>query len=131
MFQGINLLEQGLNAAWLRNEVISNNLANVDTPGYKSSSVEFESMLADALGNTGITGRQTREKHLPIGSAIPEGIEPVVRQNSDTTMRMDGNNVDIDKEMSELAMNSIYYNALIQKISGELSRIRMAVQEGR
>lgn len=131
MFQRVSLLEQGLNAAWKRNEVIADNLANADTPGFKASHVEFESLLADAIKQDSIRGRKTREKHMQLDNRTMESVGPVIRQNKDTTMRMDGNNVDVDKEMASLAMNSIQYNALVQKISKELGRIRMAVREGR
>ncbi len=50
LFSSVNLLEKGLGATWLRNEVISNNIANVDTPGFKASEVEFETLMADAPG---------------------------------------------------------------------------------
>jgi flagellar basal-body rod protein FlgB len=130
MFQRLSLLEHGLNAAWKRNQVIADNLANADTPGFKASHVEFESLLADAVNETGVQGKKTREKHMQLGAGAVETIRPVIRQSTDTTMRMDGNNVNVDKEMASLAMNSIQYNALVQKISKELGRIRMAVREG-
>lgn len=131
MFQKTGLLERGLNATWKRNEVISNNIANIDTPGYKASGVEFESLLAEAMDGTGIQGKKTRDKHMETGIGSLETIQPTIIQNTNTTMRVDGNNVDVDKEMVELARNSIQYNALVQKISKELGRIRMAVKEGR
>ncbi len=48
-FKGIDLLQKGLDAAWTRNSVITNNIANVDTPGFKSSSVEFEAAMKRAM----------------------------------------------------------------------------------
>jgi len=131
MFSQIALLERGLDALWKRNEVISNNIANIDTPGYKANKVEFESLLAEALAKGTIQGKTTRNKHIQIGAGSLDDVRPVVKRSNNTTMRMDGNNVDIDQEMVDLARNSIQYQALIQKVSKELGRIRMAVQEGR
>ncbi|MGI6707447.1 MAG: flagellar basal body rod protein FlgB [Clostridia bacterium] len=116
------ILEKSLDAVWLRNQVISNNIANVDTPGFKSSKVEFENILRSAMENGELSSD---------GTAGMDGLEPVVVENRWTTMRMDGNNVDIDSEMVDLARNSIRYDALVQKISKEFGRIRMAIREGK
>jgi len=116
------ILEKSLDVAWLRNQIISNNIANVDTPGFKSSKVEFESILRSAMENGEISSD---------GTGGLDGVEPVVVENRWTTMRMDGNNVDIDSEMVDLARNSIQYDALVQKISKEFGRIRMAIREGK
>jgi len=65
---GMALMEKGLDAAALRNTVIANNLANVDTPGYKRSEVAFEDVFRKALnGKSGLKGAVTNERHIPIG----------------------------------------------------------------
>lgn len=133
IFKGVNSLEKGLSASWTRNSVIMNNIANVDTPDFKSSSVEFEDIYKKSLANKedGFELKKTRPTHMDIGNPDLENVQPVITQNSDTTQRMDGNNVDIDKEMSDLAKNVIYYNALTRKITGEFSKLRMAIREGK
>lgn len=130
LFSNIRLLEKGLNATWLRNTVIANNIANVDTPGYKSSRVEFESILESKLQEGALNGKTTNPKHISINTSI-EDANPIVEKNKNTTMRMDGNNVDIDVEMAELARNSIKYNALIEKTLRDLARIKTAIKEVR
>ncbi len=131
LFNNLSLLEKALDASWLRNEVISNNLANVDTPRYKRQYVEFESFLSEALEQRKIKGYLTHEKHIPIGRQSPADVSIKVRQdNSQNTMRTDGNNVDIDLEMSLLAKNNIYYNALIQQVSRRLSSLKNVIQDG-
>lgn len=130
LFSNIRLLEKGLNATWLRNTVIANNIANVDTPGYKSSRVEFESILESKLQEGALNGKTTNPKHISINTSI-EDANPIVEKNKNTTMRMDGNNVDIDVEMAELARNSIKYNALIEKTRRDLARIKTAIKEVR
>lgn len=132
IFESTKHLEKGLDAAWLRNQVISNNIANAETPGFKSSSVEFESVFAAALDDTsGFDNKITRDKHISFSNTDPDGVVPTVVKNSGTDMRMDGNNVDIDYENVELAKNTLYYNTLVEKLNTEFSMLRMAITEGR
>lgn len=128
----MGLLERGLDAAALRNTVISNNLANVDTPGFKRSDVLFEDELRKAMTKTGqIQGVLTNEKHIPIGGASVSDVSPRVVQQNDTAFRNDGNNVDIDREMASLAKNSITYSAVAQLLNGEFTKMMSAITEGR
>lgn len=132
LFASADLLQTGLNATWTRNAVIRNNIANVETPGFKTSEVAFESLISDALYGSGFTGRKTRDRHIDIGAARDiEDISPQVLQTRDTSMRMDENNVDIEAENAALAQNSIQYNTLLLKLNSELNKIKLAVTEGR
>lgn len=133
LFNNTSYLEKGLDAAWLRNEVIANNIANGDTPDFKSSHVEFESTFRRALYNEKekdtFVNKQTRDKHISFNEEEDVNISPVVVENSNTTMRMDGNNVDIEFEQTELAKNQIYYNLLIQKLNRQFGRIKTAIKD--
>lgn len=132
LYEKSNLLEKSLNASWARNEVISQNLANVDTPNYKRKDVTFEEYLNDSLDSKRLEGNTTDERHIPIKSKNTDKIKPEITQdNSDTSMRIDGNNVDIDSEMAYLAKNTIQYNSLIQMINSNYSRIKNVISEGR
>lgn len=132
LYEKNNLLEKSLNASWARNEVISQNLANVDTPNYKRKDVTFEEYLNDSLDSKRLEGNTTNERHIPIKSKNTDKIKPEITQdNSDTSMRIDGNNVDIDSEMAYLAKNTIQYNSLIQMINSNYSRIKNVISEGR
>lgn len=131
MFKGTSILEKALDASWLRNKAISNNIANVDTPGYKRQKVEFEQYLSDAIDNKSIEGTITNEKHIPLGKgSVSQGGIRVIEDKT-SSMRLDGNNVDVESEMADLAKNNLMYNALIQKISGEFKKLRTAINEGR
>lgn len=126
-----NIMNRGLDASSLRNEVIANNLANVDTPGFKRSDVSFEQELLKAMsGKQKLQGFVTNEKHIPIGGPSQGEIAPRVVPERTTSIRNDGNNVDIDREMAALAKNSIMYSALIEEINGEFRKIKTAI-EGR
>lgn len=130
LFSSVNTLQGGLNASWLRNEVISNNIANVDTPGFKASHVKFEDLVAEAVnpeaGNLKMA--VTDENHIPAaGSNAIDEIEPEVITDETTTTRLDGNNVNIDNEMVELAKNSINYYATVSKINSEFRKLNSAI----
>lgn len=130
LFESADLLQKGLEASWTRNAVIRNNIANAETPNFKASDVEFETVFADALGVGGIARNTTDERHYGGGRSLSR-VEPVITKNDDTFMRMDGNNVDIESENVKLAQNSIQYNTILAKLNSELSRIRLAITEGR
>ena len=134
LFSSVNLLEKGMQAAWTRNAVIRNNIANAETPGFKSSDVEFESVFArsldSALYQDGFKPKLTRSKHMDFSRPAPL-LRPHIVENSDTSMLFNENNVDIEAENVKLAQNSLYYNTLLAKLNGELARIKMAVREGK
>lgn len=130
LFTNTNYLERGLDAAALRNQVISNNIANAETPGFKSSSVEFETIFKEALESDGsFATKTTRDKHISFSSTL-DNVQAVTVENDSTTMKLDGNNVDPDWENAQLAKNQLYYNALVEKLNSEFTRMRMAIREG-
>lgn len=132
LFQSADLLQKGLQASWTRNAVIRNNIANAETPGFKTSEVVFESLISDALNGSGFSGRRTRDRHIETGAASDlDSVRARVVQTRDTSMRMDENNVDIEAENAKLAQNSIQYNTLMLKLNSELNRIKLAVTEGK
>ena len=127
-------LERGLDASWKRNEIIAGNIANTDTPGYQSKSIPFESVFRQALKPDSFTLRPGRtlsesgnSKHLAFEAGQPE---LRVQRNPASAMRMDGNNVDIDQEMTELAKNQILYDSLTYAVSRELGRVKTVINEG-
>jgi flagellar basal-body rod protein FlgB len=130
LFNQTKLLEKALDATWLRNEAISQNIANVDTPGYKRKSVAFEEYLSEA--ESGLKGIRTDKRHIPIGERDVDSIElKVSEDNQSLSMRLDGNSVDIDSEMASMAKNTIQYNTLIQGLDAEFKKIKSAIYEGR
>lgn len=124
-------LEKALHGTSLRNSVIANNIANVDTPGFKRSEVYFEDELKKALNDQGIKGNLTNSKHIPIGDQNLDQVVAKTVKDETTSYRADGNNVDIDSEMSKLSENTIMYEALSQKISQNFSQLRYAISEGK
>ncbi len=124
IFNNASILQKGLDASWLKNEVITNNIANVDTPGFKSSSVSFESAFKSALNGESFAAKKTRDKHINFQS---QSLEATVTTNTGTSNGLDGNNVDIDYENAELAKNTIYYNTLIEQVTSEFRKLSAAI----
>jgi len=119
------ILERGLSAASLRHQALAANIANVNTPGYKRADIDFGRILQDARQPKGLS--QTHPSHV---GARNSGLDShVVRDTS--SMRADGNNVDIDVEMVRVAENSLYYAALVRQLSDRFSRMRFVITEGR
>jgi flagellar basal-body rod protein FlgB len=119
----LDLLEKKLDAVWMRQQVIAGNIANAATPGYKSKSLEFESLLNDKLSQTGTSDED-------IQKALSE-VQPVVVRQEGTAAREDGNNVDEDKESVEMARALIEYNYLCNSLNSQINRMKYVVTEGR
>ncbi len=111
MFSPINILEKGMQGTVLRNEVIQNNIANADTPGFKRSDVKFESFLKDAIDEASTTGVLNLDKVKPM--IIEQGFN----------YRLDENNVDIETEMVNLYQNSAKYDMLVSSVNNHYKRI--------
>ena len=128
------LLEQAISAASIRHKVIANNIANVNTPGFKRSEVLFEDALREALEQpkkkTALPLTTTHERHIGLKQRI-NPIGPQVRTVTENSFRTDGNNVDIDFEMAGMAKNTIYYDAAVQQLSRYYSSIKSVINEGR
>ena len=131
MFQSMDVMQKGLSASWKRNAIIRNNIANVETPGFKASYLEFESLFKRAVEESGFVGTRTHPKHIEIGTSSLDNLRPMILQSRDLSMRKDGNNVDIESENVRLAQNSIFYNTLMEKLNSEIRRLRLAISEGR
>lgn len=124
---GFNLLERALNASTLRQKVIANNVANIDTPHYKRSEVRFEEYLQQEMqGQKSLEGYRTHPKHFYIGGGR-SNMQPDVVKDEFSTMNNNMNNVDIDYEMSLMAKNQLRYNTMIQQVSSEVKKIRTAI----
>lgn len=124
----INVLQKGLDASSQRQRVLSNNVANADTPNFKRSDVDFQKVLGQALGEVGgdLPLKVTSPLHLQkMDTANLSGV--VTDQSS--TFRTDGNNVDIEREMTNVAENGLYYNSVTQAVSSQLGLLRMVIKQ--
>ncbi len=126
---GFRLLERTLDAANLRQSVIANNIANVDTPKFKRSEVRFEELLQQSMGNSypSIEGRRTDPRHMYIGRR-GGNVEAQIVVDQHSVMNNNLNNVDIDSEMALLAKNQLRYNTVVQQVSHEIKMVRTALE---
>lgn len=127
-------LPRAMTAASMRQEAVSNNIANVNTPNFRKTNVEFEELLAKEIyGEKLPEGKlqmvRTHDRHLPLKTIIRRA-EPTLVQDDTTLMRADDNNVDIDIEMATLAKNQIYYNALATQLGTHVTKMRNAITSG-
>ncbi|HHY16942.1 MAG TPA: flagellar basal body rod protein FlgB [Firmicutes bacterium] len=120
-----NLMQRGLDGLWLRHEVLANNVANSETPGYKKKDLSFSSYLQNAMGPC---SSLTTTNHLHIQRPNIE----TVQVNQDTSsVTPDGNSVDIDKEMAEVSANAFHYISISRQLAAHFSLLRKAISEGR
>ena len=130
------LLQKALSGLSLRQQVISNNLANLNTPGFKASEVVFESELRRALAaqqaqrEQPVTLRVTHPAHITDAPRPPLDVQPVIRERADLSNRADGNNVDLEREMMALAETAIRYQASVQLIARKLALLRTIIAGG-
>ena len=124
VFDYVNVLGKAADASWLRNDILANNLANVDTPGYKRKDIDFESQLRRALGSSRYESVDSKVSH--VTSTELEG--RVYTDAANFSYRLDGNNVDIDTENVELASNQIKYNGLMSGINPEFANLKMVMK---
>lgn len=127
-------LEKSLNAASLQHKTISTNIANVNTPQYKAQGVDFKAYLDQALSQgsqTAMKSNRTHPKHLPFSTQLNDAAGPRVFTKQNTSFNHDGNNVDLDYEMSKLAKNQLWYSALTDRMNGQLNSLRSVITGGK
>ena len=121
-----DLIKSGLSASAMRSRVSANNIANINTKNFKASYVSFEDTLKKSVDYLELEA--TDERHFKIGSE--EG-RASVKKDTNSSMREDGNNVNIDSEMTNQAANALMYNALITQINNRLTDTRTVINGGR
>ena len=129
------ILEKSLDVESLRRKVISNNVANVDVPNFKRSEVNFESELRRVLAENRLAKNEkypallTDRKHIPFEQHRDiTSVNSRVNLDYSTSMRNDGNNVDIEKEMVDAAKNTMRYNALVAGLNHNFRMIKISMR---
>lgn len=120
IYNYINILDKAADAATMREEILTNNIANDDTPNYKRKDVSFERYLEQAL----IGGNPLEERVAEINTHLSDFGGWMYTDTSTLSYRLDGNNVDIDTENAMLAHNQIRYNTLVEQILQEFGRYK-------
>lgn len=125
-FDYINVMDKAADASWTRENVIANNIANVDTPGYKRQDVDFQSALERELGSSKYVSLDKKVRSL---NADLSGLSvSPYTDASNYSYRLDGNNVDVDTEHVELASEQLRYELLTTAINEEFSRMKLVLK---
>lgn len=122
----LETLSKSLDAAALNQVLLSHNIANVNTPGYKRSEVSFQDQLRRALSSHDSPLVRTNPRHLPFRVELSQ-VEPRVVLDHETAMRWDGNNVDIEREMAKLSQNSLQFGAFSTLLRRQFDGLRTVI----
>ena len=126
-FDYVDMLNKAADVSWKRNEVLNNNIANVDTPGYKRQDVTFSTYLETELNSTKGNNRIKTLTKRPEDMDADGVYYNAYTDYGNMSYRLDGNNVDIETENVELASNQLLYNGLIDSMSAEFGRIKTVI----
>jgi len=110
--QQTELLTKLMQVAEMRHRVVSQNLANVNTPGYQRLKVEFDETLARQILN---------------GDDVDPNLQPQIVEDDSRPARADGNTVDIDLEIGELQRNAMMYQTYSQVLASQFGTMRRAI----
>jgi flagellar basal-body rod protein FlgB len=124
-------LAASINMRQLRQNVISSNIANAETPNYHAKKLDFEEALERALDVDDLRGVSvTHDEHFPIGGSGPASVKPDVYENPEGAVNNDGNTVDLEREMTSLTENNILYKTALQLINKKMAALKYASTEG-
>jgi flagellar basal-body rod protein FlgB len=128
----LKAIAASLNMRQMRQEIISSNVANADTPGYKAKRIDFEEALAKALDiEKQRTMKSADKKHFNVGGGGFETLEANVYEDPNGVVSQDGNTVDRDQEMALMAKNRILYEAAVQLLNKKLGLMKYTIQNER
>lgn len=120
----LNLLNKSLDGLWLKQQITMENIANYSTPGYKSKSVDFENILkANLENNKGKTTSQIND--------VVKTSKIVIKENDNQSLRLDGNNVDLELENLQLAKTQLQYMYTVSEINSYFSKLKSVISEGK
>ncbi len=124
-------LGASINLRQTRQNVLSSNIANAETPGFQAKKVDFEDALARALeGEDQGKLSGSDPGHFAMGPGAISRVRADIYENPDASINNDGNTVDVEKEMSTLAENSIMYKAAVQLINKKMAALKYAATDG-
>ncbi len=127
----VNVLERSMNVRSRKHETLISNIANADTPNYKPFSLEVEKAMNPEPKAGMIRLRKTNESHLNASGASPDAIYTKrLDRSKQMTLRGDGNAVDIDHEMAQIAKNNLMYKASAQMLSTKFKGLKNVITGG-
>lgn len=125
----VQALEKTLDLRAQKQNVISSNIANAETPGYQAKAFDFEQSLSRALTLDDAPMDRTDSAHMSAGGEVGNVIAEIYA-DPNNEVREDGNTVNRDKEMMSLAENQILYNTAADLVKKKLALLRYAISDG-
>lgn len=120
------MMERAMDASNMRQQLITQNLANANTPNYKRLDIDFNSVFAAERDKNELPIRRTHLKHY--GNTVPEVGPLKVTRETKTDERYDKNNIDVEFEAAQLAENSLYFQSLTVSWKKQMSTLKQAIQ---
>ncbi|MNR86798.1 Flagellar basal body rod protein FlgB [compost metagenome] len=125
----VGVLHASLTGLGHRQRALAENVANADTPHYKRFEVSYEAQLQAAVeGGPQAPLAMTHPGHLSLGPQSLTQFRPELRRAEDSTLRNDGNNVDIDVEMTRLAQTNVTYNAVAELMKRKMTGLKEVIR---
>ncbi len=121
----VQTLKSALDGLSTQQEIIGQNISNVDTPGYRAQKVDFKAALRRVLNQNGKVVMQTTHKAHLSSTRPRDAVQISLREGG--ALRADGNNVDIDVELTQMTETVIQYQALTQLISKKFAGIKQII----
>jgi len=122
------VIEASLNGSLARQKVIAHNVSNINTPGFKRFLVDFEEQLANPQRKPAqLPLKVTRARHI----SIPVNEDFAVTRDLSPGLRADGNNVNLEQEMSLMVKNNVYFNAALNQINKKIAVRKYVLSDGR
>lgn len=118
--KSVNLLEKMLDVSATKHKVIANNIANINTPGYKKMEVCFAEQLEKVIKDTSANKFDVFQPKIVVS-----------KEDTNVAIRNDGNNVDMDKEVSALMKNTLSYNVYTQLLAKKMELVKSAIENSR
>lgn len=125
------VLKKSLDMRAQKQQVISANIANVDTPGFSARKLSFEKDLRNAINSPDTKVQTSHPKHFPIGINGIEGVQGSIVKQPSSNILGDGNSVSLDDEMFDLAENQLLFEAGGQILKKKLTMLKYAVSDGK
>jgi flagellar basal-body rod protein FlgB len=127
----LSAMEQYMTRLSKRQQVIASNLANIDTPGYRTKDISFHATIQDLLANQAVPLRTTRPEHLPLSGLSFTPLEPEVLEVQNLPARGDLNNVDRDRELLRMSETTFGYSLMAQLLRGKFRTLASSINDGR
>jgi len=127
----LRILERGLDLSMVRQRLLAENVANVETPGYKRKDLDFESVLEKEYQEAERPTLDLTRTHVAHLQGVGERKPVLTGEEEEIAVREDGGGVDVEKEMTTVLENALYYQALTRMVSGKLDNLRIAIREVR